>query len=62
MVFGVLKVQKVGKVVITCMKYLSTIQARCMLKNVMQMIHMQEGMLVLSISEQFSGTVMVIHV
>lgn len=53
MVFGVLKDQKVGKAVTTCMKYLSTIQARCILKNVMQMIHMQEGMLVLSISQQF---------
>lgn len=44
MVFGVLKDQKAGKAVITCMKYLSTILAHCKLKIAAQMIHMLEGM------------------
>lgn len=50
MVFGVLKDQKVGKAAIMCMKYLSTILAPRKLKNAMQMIHMLEGMLVVSCS------------
>jgi hypothetical protein len=45
MEFGVLKDQKTGKVVIMCMKCLSTILALYTLKNAMQMIHMLEGML-----------------
>lgn len=56
MVFGVLKAQKAGKVVTMCMKYLSTIQVHCKLRNAMQMIHMLEGMLAVSVSKQFSET------
>jgi hypothetical protein len=52
MVFGVLKDQKDGKAVIMSMKYLYTILAPCELKNAMQMIHMLEGMLVISVSQQ----------
>lgn len=53
MEFGVLKDRKAGKVVIMSMKYLSSILAHCKLKNAMQMIHMLEGMLALSVSKQF---------
>lgn len=53
MEFGVLKDQKAGKVVIMCMKCLSTILAPYTLKNAMQMIHMLEGMLTISIFQQF---------
>lgn len=56
MVFGVLEDQKAGKVVIMCMTYLSTIQVHCKLRNAMQMIHMLEGMLAVSVSQQFSET------
>lgn len=57
MEFGVLKDQKTGKVVIMCMKCLSTILAPYTLKNAMQMIHMLEGMLAVSICQQFSEIV-----
>jgi hypothetical protein len=52
MVLGVLKDQKDGKAVIMSMKYLCTILAPCELRNAMQMIHMLEGMLVVSVSQQ----------
>lgn len=52
MVLGVLKDQKVGKAVIMSMKYLCTILAPYELKNAMQTIHMLEGMLVVSVSQQ----------
>jgi len=52
-----LKDQKTGKVVIMCMKCLSTILALYTLKNAMQMIHMLEGMLAVSICQQFSEIV-----
>lgn len=54
MVSGVLKDQKAGKAVIMCTKYLFTIQARCELRNAMLMIHMLEGILAVSILQQFS--------
>lgn len=43
--FGELKDQKVGKVVTMFMKYVFTTLALCGLKNAIQVIHMQEGML-----------------
>lgn len=56
MVFGVLKGQRVGMAAIIFMSYQSTIQAPLKLKNAMQMIHMQEGMLLGLVSPQFSTT------
>lgn len=50
--FGVLKDQKDGKAITMSMKCLSTILAPCKLKNAMQMIHMLEGMLVVSFTLQ----------
>lgn len=50
--FGVLKDQKDGKAVTMSMKCLYTILAPCELKNAMQMIHMREGMLVVSVTLQ----------
>jgi hypothetical protein len=52
MVLGVLKDQKDGKAIIMSMKYLCTILAPYELRNAMQMIHMLEGMLVVSVSQQ----------
>ena len=49
---GVLK-EVIGKVVIMCMKCLSTILASYTLKNAMQMIHMLENMLGVSACQQF---------
>lgn len=46
--FGVLGDQKVGKVAIMSMKSLSIILVHCKLKNALPMIHMLEGMLVVS--------------
>ena len=47
----------IGKVVIMCMKCLSTILAPYTLKSATQMIHMLEGMLAVSICQQFSEIV-----
>jgi hypothetical protein len=49
---GVLK-EVIGKVVIFCMKCLSTILASYTLKNAMQMIHMLERLLGVSVCQQF---------
>ena len=49
---GVLK-EVIGKVVILCMKCLSTILASYTLKNATQMIHMLERLLGVSVCQQF---------
>lgn len=53
MEFGASRDQKIGKVVIMYMKCLSTILVPYALKNAMQMIHMLEGMLAVSVCQQF---------
>lgn len=54
MVFGVLMGQRVGKGVIMCTKYTSTIKAPYEWKSALPMIHILEGRLVISAMRLFS--------